>query len=166
MEAAIEKTVSEALLQEKKVVRLGGVDYEVAPPTIATLVKVSELVALLPGQTLDEDKVLAETLRIAKDCTVIAEIVAVMILGVQKPEKRRPFQKSDLQKLSQKLFHTASPVQLKNAMMTLLGHLEVGDFFGLTAFLLEVGITKKTRKAETTAFGPQSPVSLSGTVLP
>ena len=166
MKVAVEKRVSEALLQEKKVVRLGGADYEVAPPTIATLVKVSELVASLPGQSLDDEKVLGETLRIAKDCTVIAMIVAVMIQGVQKPEARRLLHKSDLQKLSQKIFHTASPVELKDAMMTLLGHLEVGDFFGLTAFLLEVGITKKTREAETTASGQQSPVSLNGTVLP
>ena len=166
MKAAVEKQVSEALLQELIVVRLGGADYEVAPPTIATLVKVSELVASMPGQKLDDERVLGETLRIAKDCKVIADIVAVMILGVQKPANRLSFHKSDLLKLSQKLFHTASPIELKDAMMRLLSHLEVGDFFGLTAFLLEVGITKKTREAETTASGPQSLVSLNGTVLP
>lgn len=166
MKAAVEKQVSEALLQEKKVVRLGGADYEVAPPTIATLVKVSELVATLPGQSLDNGKVLGETLRIAKDCKALTDIVAVMIQGVQKPANRLSFHKSDLQKLSQKLLYTASPVEIKDAMMDLLGHLEVGDFFGLTAFLLEVGITKMTRKAETTASGQPSPVSLNGTVLP
>ena len=162
----IETKVSETLLQEKKVVRLGGADYEVAPPTIATLVKVSELVATLPGQTLDNEKVLGETLRIAKDCKALAEIMAVMIQGVQKPVSRLSIHKSDLKKLSQKLLYSASPVELKDAMMELLAHLQVGDFFGLTAFLLEVGITKMTRKAETTVSGPQSPVSLSGTVLP
>ena len=60
---------------------MGVESYIVAPPSIATLILASELIAQLPGLKLDSKQVMFEYLFVAKDCKVLGEIVATLILG-------------------------------------------------------------------------------------
>ncbi|MCC8155482.1 MAG: hypothetical protein LIP01_15645 [Tannerellaceae bacterium] len=48
MAKTIESKVADTILERKMKLEIGGKYYEVAPPTTATLILVSELVAQLP----------------------------------------------------------------------------------------------------------------------
>lgn len=153
----VAKQAADALLQKGGVMRIGGAEYTVAPPTIATLARVSAIVAEMPAQDLDENKVLTESLRIAKDVAKpVARIMATLIVGEKRPGLRSIKDEIKLRKIADHIYRSASPNEIRELLTRLLQHQEVGSFFGLTAFLLEVGITKPTREAETTASGPQS----------
>jgi hypothetical protein len=152
----VAKTAAEALLQENVTMQIGGVEYSIAPPSIATLARVSAIIAEMPAQTLDDDNVLSESLRIAKDVAKpVSLIMAVLITGEKRPGLRRIKDEVKQRKIARYIYHNASPAEIKNLFTRLLQHQEVGNFFGLTAFLLEIGITKPTRKAEMTASGQQ-----------
>lgn len=155
MKKTVENRVSGAILQEKLVVEIGGVTYEVAPPSTAVLIKVSAILAEVPSRKLDEDDVLGEVLRGAKDWSFVGRILAQMIIGAERPKNRIPlFQEKDsVKKLADKLL-LAPPQELSDALKKLFKHHQVSFFFGLIDFLLEVGITTPTKKKETTAPGP------------
>lgn len=159
----IEKKVSETLLQEDRIVTIGGVEYKAAPPSTSTLVKVSELISELPFDVLDVNKAATETLRIAKDCDKLNEILAVMILGYPRRSKRTLRYKLKLRRLAG-VISEVSPEECHKALTRLLPLLQVADFFAFTAFLLGIRVTMATRKVETTASGQRSQVSSNGTV--
>lgn len=77
----IEGLVSDTILQKPYSIQIGQETYEVAPPSIATLILASELISQLPKVELDKSLVTFESLRIAKDCKVLGDIVATLILG-------------------------------------------------------------------------------------
>lgn len=83
MSETIEQKVSETILQKMQEVTIGGATYQVAPPTTSTLILASEHISKLPSIKLDGDKILVETLYIAKDCRVLGDIVAILILGAK-----------------------------------------------------------------------------------
>jgi hypothetical protein len=155
----VAKTAADALLQKSGIMQIGGVEYCVAPPTIATLARISAIVAELPAQGLDDNNVLAESLRIAKDVSKpISLVMATLIVGEKRPGLRSLKDEIRLRRIAKQIYHRASPEEIKDLFTRLLQHQEIGSFFGLTAFLLGVGMTKPTRKAEMTASGPQSQV--------
>lgn len=159
----IEKKVADTILQKPYKVEVGGVTYEVAPPSIATLIIVSSLIAQLPAIKIDEKNVLMESLKVAKDCKVIGDIVATLILGADNLEEemvvveKRLFgivrKESKLivdnqRVLSDKILKKLTPRQVNNTTIDILNRMEVGDFFGLTASLIEVNLTKPTKDQE------------------
>lgn len=159
----IEKKVADTILQKPYKVEVGGVTYEVAPPSIATLIIVSSLIAQLPAIKIDEKNVLLESLKVAKDCKVIGDIVATLILGADNLEEemvvieKRLFgivrKESKLivdnqRILSDKILKKLTPRQVNNTTIDILNRMEVGDFFGLTASLIEVNLTKPTKDQE------------------
>lgn len=159
----IEKKVADTILQKPYKVEVGGVTYEVAPPSIATLIIVSSLIAQLPVIKIDEKNVLLESLKVAKDCKVIGDIVATLILGADNLEEemvvveKRLFgivrKESKLivdnqRILSDKILKKLTPRQVNNTTIDILNRMEVGDFFGLTASLIEVNLTKPTKDQE------------------
>lgn len=84
-EQTIESKVASAILERPVAsIELEGVKYDIAPPSIATLILVSEIVSTLPEvKPVSGDKILYSVLHIAKDYRALGDIVAVLILGAK-----------------------------------------------------------------------------------
>lgn len=171
----IEQRVGATLLQQPRQISIAGKTYSVAPPTIATLILASEAISLLPQEYLDEEHIVEETLRIAKDCRVLGDILAILILGAKGLteertteertffglRRRRTVRKIDRKReLADELLETLAPRDLSRLISELLRDLQLGDFFGATTSLLEVNLIRATREVgtETTAHGRSSEV--------
>lgn len=148
MANTIEKKVSGAILQEKKVVTIGGVDYEITPPSAAVWIKASEISSEASVKKLNEEDVIGEIFRNVNNYPIVCKIVAQMILGVKNPVKNPLLsvfkQKSDLYKLTEKLV-IAPPSDIKNALNVLFAHHEAGFFFGNITFLHDIKMTQPTK---------------------
>lgn len=171
-----EEKVAQTILQEPMKIKVGSKEYTVAPPSTATLILASAAISRLPRIVLDESRLVQDVLNVAKDCEAVGDIIAVMILGakhvgdeVVRTEERvvpRCFglfkrricvdvRESKREQLSRELLEELSPRELQTALAQILGSLEVGDFFGLTTFLLEVNTTRPTKVVNQTASGQQ-----------
>jgi hypothetical protein len=160
----IERNVSDTLLQKSKTVEIGGKTYQVAPPSVATLILVSAEVAMLPKIEVNkETDVLTETLRMAKDCRFLGDIIAILILGANGiTEKRKVVKKrffglvkketeievNKQKELSEILLKHKSPNELNELTTMLLSSMQIGDFFGLSTFLLEINLLRQTREVD------------------
>lgn len=172
MTKTIEQKVAEAVLQKPKEIVISDRTFSVAPPTVATLLLVSEYISLLPQITLNKERIVEEVLYIAKDCRVIGDILATLILGskrleeaviVKKNRKNRFFRflkKTKTQtidrktELSQWLLEELAPAQLYKIFFELIKDFQLGDFFGLTTFLTDINLLHQTKVVnETTASG-------------
>lgn len=157
MKQTIEQQVGKAVLQQGDAIFVGGKRYTVAPPSTATLILVSEAISTLPRVSLDNGKILEESLSIARECRVLGDIIAVLILGAKKASKHGIINRLFLRRrdrLAKKLLEELSPAELHALTATLLKSMQVGDFFGLTTFLLEINLLRPTKVvSETTAFG-------------
>lgn len=162
MKKTIESKVSDTILQKSEEVPLGEKTYSVKPPTIATLIKVSELISQLPGIPLAADNPALESLAIAKDCKVLGEIIAVLILGhgaqpVTKRIKRPGFlgwlgakieiDADPYKEFGEEILNN-SPSEVEKALIFLLKKMEIGSFFALSTSLIEVNLLKATRGVE------------------
>jgi hypothetical protein len=155
MAKTAEQKTAEAILQKPKDVVIGGVTYEVAPPSTATLILVSELVSQLPDIEINKDSdIISESLRIARHCKGLGEIAATMILGAKELSKHQLFG-NKLRKLSSLLLTDLTPKKLSSLVVKLLAGMETSDFFGITVSLIEINLTKQTRETvkKTTASG-------------
>lgn len=173
--ANIETRVAQTILQQTEEMTIGDKTYTIAPPSVATLILASEVVSHLPHVHLDEDKVVEETLSIAKDCRELGDLLAILILGAKhindKTERRETQRKRHLwglfhttrtttitetakEALSRELLENVTPRALHNAVAKILFKMQVGDFFGLTTFLTEINLMRPTKvEAEATASG-------------
>lgn len=170
----LEQKAADTILQKAAKVNIGGKEYEAAPPSIATLILVSEAVSRLPNRKLDSNNLVLESLNIAKHCNVLGDIAAILILGARhfndkknnphtenKGWFRRLFSRKPKQRLrtqgeilSQEIVETYSPTDLYNLIAMLLQRMDLADFFALTTFLTEVNLLRQTKvETETTAFG-------------
>lgn len=172
-EKTAEAKVADAILQEPIVVTIDGTRYEVAQPTIATLIKASKYISYLPAFDIEATDVLSEVLRNAKDCKIIGKIVATLILGarrlaenrivshtryVVKAKKRHWWQLRktaddictvketvtlrEVDWLASVVSERMSIVELRDLLITLLGSMQVADFFGITISLSATSLTK------------------------
>lgn len=156
-EQTLEQKTAQAVLQQPIEVEIREKKYKIAPPSIATLILVSEGISTLPRVTLDNGKIVEESLAIARECRVLGDIVATLILGAKKASKHgiinRLFNRKR-QRLAKTLLEELSPSELHALTAELLKTMQIGDFFGLTTFLLEVNLLRPTKVvSETTAFG-------------
>lgn len=166
----IESKVSKTVLQQTEEITVGGETMEVAPPSTATLILVSEETAKLPSIKLDSENIAGEVLYVAKDCRVLGDIVAILILGAKNLRttkiveerrffglitERREITIDNKAELAKKLLEDITPRELHNLTVRLLKALQIADFFGLTTSLIEVNLIRQTREveSETTAFG-------------
>ena len=177
----IEGKVAETILQMPDEVRVGDTTYTVAPPSAATIILVSEAVSRLPQVRFDRGSVLEDTLRHARDCKALGEIGATLILGARHindtvganevtVRRRRLFgllpdkvvterveslRRRDI--IARQLMEEMTPREMATLIGTLLGKMQVSDFFELTTFLTEINLTRPT-KVETgqTASGRSS----------
>lgn len=154
MKEPIESKVARTILQEGKRISVGGRVYKVSPPSTATLIRVSEVISKLPHAELNKDRILEESLSVAKDCGVIGDIVAWLVLGERKGGGSL-IRRYRRRKLAKRLLRDFSPSELQQLTAELLSSLEIGDFFGLTTFLTGINLIRPTRKVEnsTTASG-------------
>jgi hypothetical protein len=169
MTKTIEQRVGEAVLQKPKEVVIGDRTFTVAPPSTATLLLVSEGISQLPQVSLSKDKIVEEVLFVAKDCRVLGDIVATLILGSKHlteavlVEKRRffgLFKRTTTETIDRKaelaewLLAELAPTQLYKLFFDLIKDFQLGDFFGLTTFLIEINLLRPTKVVdETTASG-------------
>jgi len=169
----IEQRVGATLLQQPRQIEVAGKTYNVAPPTIATLILASEAISRLPQERLDDEHIVEETLRIAKDCRALGDILAILILGAKGLTEehtteertlfglrhRRTKQTIDRKReLADELLEVLAPRDLYRLISELLRDMQLGDFFGATTSLLEVNLIKPTRgvESETIARGRSS----------
>lgn len=172
--AKIEKKVADAVLQQPQTIKVGNKTYETAPPSTATLILVSEAVSRLPQVRFDlkgDDSPVQPTLAIAKDCTPLGEIGAILILGAKGLSKvtteKIEVQESRLfglwkhnkvvevertidckAELAKELLEDHTPVELFNLITRMLSTMQIGDFFGITTFLIEINLLRKTKVVE------------------
>lgn len=175
---SIEKRVVDTVLERATdVLTLDGVDYTLAPPTLATIIMTSELAATLPGFTLGDDSdLLHEVLCNAKHCRTLGKITAVLLLGAKRVlenrqvpvgesrlQKRSYFRRilrsiarknenektiAEVDKLAQICLNELSPSALQAVLTRRLIDMQIADFFGLTTSLSTANQIKPTREVD------------------
>lgn len=176
MENAIESKVAATILQQPIEVNIGSEVYNVAPPSVATLILASEAAARMPQISLDEKKIIDEALAVARYCRPIGEFAAILILGaksqngIREVEERQPRRVLGIrcghrtvkrqeeydakQELAARLLEDLTPRELYQLIARLLQQMQIGDFFGVTTFLTEINLLRPTKVDEkTTASG-------------
>ena len=175
MDTTIETKVSQTILQQTEEIVIGDKTYNIAPPSVATLILASEVVSHLPQDKLNEDLIVEESLSIAKECREIGDLAAILILGAKhindKTERREKRRRSFLwglihidrsititetakEALSRELLENATPRDLHTAIAKIISKMQIGDFFGLTTFLTEINLMRPTKvETEPTASG-------------
>lgn len=177
----IEKKVADTILQRScDSIEIDGNVYPIAPPTPATLILISELIAEMPDVRLDAENILFEVLNKAKNCKVLGKIAATLILGAKRVNEHRTvavdkvvpkrvfswkrfrFVKSyskktrlevdELEHLASLILEGCSPKTLRELVAKRINTLEISDFFGLTTSLSEANLLKRTKEVAT-AFG-------------
>jgi hypothetical protein len=161
MDTLEQKTANE-VLQEPLIIKIDGKDYQVAPPTPATVVKISAIVSEFPEQFIDKKKIIESIIATAKDCGSIGMFAATLILGETKTKKeikrdkykifKREISKDDLADI---IMHKMKNSELNKTISLILSRLEIIDFFAITTSLNEINILRKTKEVEkkTTASG-------------
>ena len=173
---SIEKKVTDAILQRASMsVEIEGNIYPIAPATPATLILVSEFVAEMPEINTDSENLLFETLRTAKDCAIVGNIVATLILGARRINEKRivtvphryksrrfswknlrwvtaykTVQKeiTELEYLSTLVLENCSPAVISEIVSKRLIDMGISDFFGLTTSLSAANLIRRTREVE------------------
>lgn len=170
----IETLIGEAILQDAQPLEIEGVGtLQVAHPSVATLIEASKSIGdlpVLPSIRGQEDKALTYVLAHARDCSVLGDVAAVLILGKKGINRRikRPFstkswknnrvfrlfrRKVSLRKvLADALLEDFTPKQLQTIVTSCLGMQEIGFFLNITISLNDANLLRQT-KNETTASG-------------
>lgn len=176
-EQTLEQKTAQAILQQPTEVVIRDKKYIIAPPSIATLILVSEAVSLLPAVRLDTEKIVEEVLSTAKHCRPIGDILATLILGAKnltETVEREQEEKHSLlfgfvrwtsrkkvtvtvdrkAELAKSLLEDLSPQEIYSLFVQALANMQIQDFFGLTTFLTETNLLRPTKVVtEATAFG-------------
>ncbi len=162
MKETIEQQVSDAVLQEPYKVTLGGKEYTVARPTVATIIEVSKLVSQLPETTFQEgkDSRLDFILAYARDCDRLGDIAATLILGKkglvarEKRVRKRFFglfrntEEVEVDRraaLSKELLENGSGEELLNLVRETIDMQHIAFFFSIITSLNGANILRKTR---------------------
>ena len=176
MEKTIESKVAATILQQPIEVNIGSDVYNVAPPSVATLILASEAAARMPQISLDENKIIDEALAVARYCRPIGEFAAILILGAKglkgvmeveeeqtrcvfgvrygKRKVKRQVEYDAKQELAARLLEELTPRELYQLIARLLQQMQIGDFFGVTTFLTEINLLRPTKVDDkTTASG-------------
>ena len=142
-----------------------GVTYNIAPPTIGTLILASEIVSFFPQiDDVDDKQRIFMALFKAKDFKMLADLAAVLILGSKRlteerevtVEKRHIFglikrkhrvkQTVDLRaELAKKILDNVRPSVLFEVIVKRLRDNEIMTFFAITTSLNAANILKPTK---------------------
>lgn len=167
----LEQRTAETLLQKPLEVTIGDKTYEVAKPTFATLIEISQYVALLPKDgDFDKNNIVPFILKNAKEYgSVLAEIAAVLILGAQNIKvvtgkrlkshflwfkRYEKIQISNVQQLAHEIMMNASCEELSIIISQALSHQNIGFFLSTIISLSGANLSEPTKNAtEATAHG-------------
>lgn len=87
---SIEKRVVDTVLERQTdTLNIDGREYPLAPPTLGTIIMVSELVATLPRFNMEQENLLYEIMKEARNCQTLGKIAAVLILGAKRVKENR-----------------------------------------------------------------------------
>lgn len=160
----IESRVAAAILERPTgEIEIDGSKYIIAPPTLATLILVSELVSTLPivEKTEDNEQKTYSVLHHAKNYKALGDIAAVLILGakaikedeqrIEKPcrwysLRRRKKRISRRKELAEKILDNVRPSVLFDCIIRRLKDNEVGIFFLITTSLSEANLLTPTKE--------------------
>lgn len=167
-----EEKAADALLERSQPFALGGKTYELAPPTLATLILVSEELAKLPSELFDfdekTDSPVVIPLRTARHAHGLSRALARIIVGArpklsswqrvqQAAHSICPWLVSEpdvVERLAIEIERSTSIQALALSFVELTHRLEVHDFFSFTTFLNALRVTKPTRRVESKATAP------------
>ena len=143
----IQQRVAETVLQRPMTFALGRRTYKAAPPTIGTLILVSDMLSRMPDLHLDGADVFRSTLRAAKDSSYLPEICATLILGAKGIDRKEFiwFGRTRLARLTERIRREASPAEVSRAISEIVAGMGVGDFFAISTFLQGLNLTKPTK---------------------
>lgn len=166
----LEKRVVDAILERSSdEIEIDGERLQIAPPTVATLMLVSEAVAELPMVDKGVDNALIEVLATAKDMAVVGRIAAILMLGAKRVNEKRERivgrkrqwswrrcrivtteeREAEVEWLGRRVLEEVSPGVLLKVVSRRLVMMEVADFFALTTSLSEANQLRRTREVET-----------------
>lgn len=140
---AVQKRVTDTLLENAQIVVLGRKTYKVAPPTIGTLVMVSEKISELPDFEVETGNILNAVMGNAKDAGAVSEICAMLILGAKRIKGFCGGWR--LKRLSRRILLNASPKEVLREIKAVLYGMNLSDFFSLTTFLQGINVTEPTK---------------------
>lgn len=163
----IESRVAAAILDRNiGCIDIDGVNYDIAPPSIGTLILVSELIAELPVVENVDNNIQKVNLALhyGRDFRVLGDIAAVLILGAKNLTeekeiivtkrgflglfKRKVKQTITIDKqaeLAAKILENVSPSVLHEVIIKRLHDMEIGSFFLITTSLSAANILRPTR---------------------
>jgi len=153
----MEEQVAQTLLEEPTAVTIGGEAYQVALPSIFTLVRASKYISKIPTDTINEGNILGSIIHNAEEYENIAWAIAVILLGKKFTEivtypkwqfwrKKKNITRGEL--LAKKLINT--PItEVSAAFFKVLGQIDIRAFFVITTSLKGMMITKPTKEVET-----------------
>ena len=143
-----EQMVSDTLLSGGVSVAIGSTEYKVYPPTLATWVEVSALIAQVTDVE-ERDMTLYDLIALGSDAEIYAHILATFIAGVKRDNE------AERRKTAETLLYTSTIPDLATALFTVLESANIGELFMLTTSLKKTMITKPTKEvvSETTALG-------------
>lgn len=143
-----EQMVSDTLLSGGVSVAIGSTEYKVYPPTLATWVEVSALIAQVTDVE-ERDMTLYDLIALGSDAETYAHILATFIAGVKRDNE------AERRKTAETLLYTSNVPDLATALFTVLETMNIGELFMLTTSLKRTMITKPTKEvgSETTALG-------------
>lgn len=161
----IESRVAATILERSVAsLEIDGIRYDVAPPTLGTLVLASEIVSIFPQVTdVADNQRLFKALFTAKDFSRLAELTAVLILGAKRQfeereeiitkrylfglikRKRKTKRTVDVRaELAEKILHSVRPSVLFDIIVRRLRDNEIMTFFAITTSLNAANILKPT----------------------
>lgn len=165
-QTTIESRVAAAILERNlATLEIDGESYDFAPPSLATLILVSEIISTLPiVEEVKNDDRIYSALHYAKDFKAIGDIAAVLILGAKNltEQRQRVIEKRCLfglirrrktitetidrrKELAEKIILNVRPSILYNVIIERLKHNEITTFFAITTSLNEANILKPTK---------------------
>ncbi|MFI3322067.1 MAG: hypothetical protein R3Y50_06035 [Rikenellaceae bacterium] len=156
----IEKLVADSVLNNPIEITVGGKKMLISKPTIATLISASQWIAKLPEipNPATNDEATNIALCYAKDCAVIGEIAAILILGHKGMKKEWKIfdwtirSWDNVKPLAKKLLDEFSAKELYNLITASLGEQNLDFFLNIIISLSKVNLIKAT-KIKTTVSG-------------
>lgn len=160
----IESRVASAILERTaSAIEIDGETYNIAPPTLATLILVSEIVSTLPvvENTTDNNERTLSVLKNARNFKALGDIAAVLILGAKNLTATEKRKKKGIFKLlgkteevtinrreilAKKILENVRPSVLFDCIIQRLKDNEVGTFFVVTTSLSEANLLKPTKE--------------------
>ena len=163
----IESRVADAILEKEiATIVIDGTTYKMAPPTVGTLIMVSQIISRMPVvERVTGAAVVNSVLHHAKDFHDLGELAAVMILGAKnlyetkkivtykrnwfgmrriKCEREETIDRKSI--LAHKILQTLSPTELYDLIIKRINDLDIPSFFVITTSLSEANLLKPTKE--------------------